>query len=183
MKVKHTRFRDIPQFTRAGSWECSYSIVSALHFIDNKTGDVNKPIDLNPDFQREHVWTPAQQIAWLEFFLRGGKTGRVLYFNCPDWHNTPTTDYNDFVVVDGKQRIQALRRFVGNEIKAFGSYFREYTDNPRVVSDVLININDLQTKAAVLQWYLEMNAGGTPHSPAEIQRVRKLLAKEKRAAR
>ena len=41
-----------------------------------------------------------------------------------------------------------------------------------------LNINTLPTRAAVLQWYLEMNAGGTPHADAEIERVRGLLAAE-----
>jgi hypothetical protein len=31
----------------------------------------------------------------------------------------------------------------------------------------------------VLRYYLAMNAGGTPHGEAEIERVRGLLAKEK----
>jgi hypothetical protein len=37
------------------------------------------------------------------------------------------------------------------------------------------NINDLKTKAEVLQWYLDFNTGGTVHSDEEITRVRKML--------
>ena len=50
----------------------------------------------------------------------------------------------------------------------------------RAVDDtVRIHINDLPTKEEVLRWYLEMNAGGTPHSADEINRVNSLLAHEK----
>ena len=78
--------------------------------------------------------------------------------------------------MDGLQRITAISRFVHNEIKVFGSYFKEYTDSPRIVMDTIrVNINDLKTRREVLQWYIDMNAGGTPHSKEEIDRVRGLL--------
>ena len=40
---------------------------------------------------------------------------------------------------------------------------------------MLLNVNDLKTKKEVLQWYVQMNAGGTPHSAEEIERVKKLM--------
>ena len=69
---KITRFRDIPSFTRDGSWQCDFDFVYLLQFIDEHIKEYN--LQLNPDFQRGHVWTEEQQIAWIEFFLRGGKT-------------------------------------------------------------------------------------------------------------
>ena len=33
-------------------------------------------IDLDPDFQRAHVWAEAQQIAYVEYQLRGGISGK-----------------------------------------------------------------------------------------------------------
>lgn len=39
-----------------------------------------------------------------------------------------------------------------------------------------IYINDLQYEKDVLQWYIEMNEGGTPHTKEEIQRVKDLLS-------
>jgi hypothetical protein len=34
-----------------------------------------------------------------------------------------------------------------------------------------VHVNDLKSKKEVLTWYIEMNAGGTPHSKEEIDRV------------
>jgi hypothetical protein len=177
---KLTRFQDIPQMTQAGSWECDFDLEGAWHQIKKWVAaeDGTSPLDLNPDFQRAHVWTEAQQIAWLEFWLRGGKTGRVLYFNHSGWFRKWD---GDFVVVDGKQRIEAIRRFLDNEIPTYGSLCREFTDMPRAfVQTIKINVNDLQSRAAVLQWYIEFNAGGTPHTDADIQRVRELLEAERK---
>ena len=136
-------------------------------------------LELNPDFQRGHVWTEQQQIAFLEYFLRGGKAGLVLHFNCPSWrHNVPDGAYNDYVCVDGLQRITAIQRFIRNELPVFGSYYREYEDSMKLRYTMKVNVNDLKTKAEVLQWYIGMNIGGTPHAEKEIERVKVLLAKE-----
>jgi hypothetical protein len=75
--------------------------------------------------------------------------------------------------------LEAIRRFTHNEIAVFGSYRREFTDNLRLCQTIKLHMNDLATRAEVLQWYLEFNAGGTPHTAAEIERVRQLLAAEK----
>lgn len=173
---KITRFADIPQFTRDGSYSADYPIDRLVTFIEDEQREDG--LQLNPDFQRGHVWTEDQQIAYVEFLLRGGKTGRMIYLNCPSWrHPVQEGAYNDFVVVDGLQRITALSRFFHNEIKVFGSYFSEYTDKIRCIRDTIrVNINDLKTKKEVLQWYVDMNAGGTPHSAEEIQRVRAMIA-------
>lgn len=176
--MKYIRFRDVPQFIQHGSYECDVSpdrlIVNIEEFV-SRDG-----LQLDPDFQRGHVWSEAQQRAFIEFFLKGGKTARVLYFNKPSWHHAPRTDYNDFVIVDGKQRYEAWRKFIKNELKVFGSYFKEYQDGIRLMNTMKMNINDLQTKAEVLQWYIDFNSGGVVHTDDEINRVKKLLAAEKR---
>lgn len=171
--TKLTRFEDIPQFTRTGHWECDFGLDGVVEFVAKYA---SQGLDLDPDFQRGHVWTEAQQIAWLEFWARGGTTGRVLYFNCPHWGRG---ERDDFVIVDGKQRLQAITRFVANEIPIYGSLYREFTDSPRrMTHTVKINVNDLKTRAEVLEWYIQMNSGGVVHSETEIQRVKELLAGE-----
>ena len=172
---KITRFKDIPQFTRNGSYQVDMDIKRIPGWIEIEQKEMN--LQLNPNFQRGHVWTEEQQIAWLEFFLRGGNSGNVIYFNCPSWHY-PVKDgaYNDYVCVDGLQRLTAICRFINNEIKVFGSYFKEYED-PRILMrhTMKINVNDLQTEKEVLQWYIDMNSCGTQHSEEEIERVKRMM--------
>ena len=172
--MKITKFKDIPMFTSIGH----YKVDIPLNYLSQTIKDYQQEfnLQLNPLFQRGHVWTEKQQIAYVEFFLRGGKTNRIVYFNNPSWHHKAITEYNDFVCVDGLQRITALLRFVNNEIPAFNSYYKEYTDRPNMTNHYLsININDLQTEKEVLQWYIELNTGGTPHTEQEIEKVRKML--------
>lgn len=171
------RFRDIPQLTEAGQWECDFTPDRLVAFVDENVSQHR--LQLCPDFQRGHVWTEAQQIAFVEFFLRGGKTGRVVYLNDPHWQGRNRSGgYSDFVIVDGLQRVTAFRRWLADEFRVFGSLRSEFADSIRLTNTMKLNINTLPTRAAVLQWYLEMNAGGTPHADAEIERVRGLLAAE-----
>lgn len=178
----YNRFSDIPQLTNSGTYEVSFNLETIWKTL--KEWQEESGLDLNPDFQRLHVWTEAQQIAWLEYIMRGGKSGRVIYLNNPDWNKVGRgKGYNDFVLVDGKQRLEAIRRFMANEIKVYGNYRRDYQDKPCMLrqSRILINVNDLPTKAAVLTWYCEMNAGGTPHTAEEIDKAKALLESELKA--
>lgn len=178
--VKITQFRDIPQFADIGHYAVDYPIDRLISFLEDEIRDYG--LQLNPEFQRGHVWTRKQQIAYVEFLLRGGRTGRDLYFNNPSWHRSVAPGlYNDYVCVDGLQRITAISRFIHNELPVFGSKYKEFTDSMRMTQDTIrIHINDLQTYEEVLAWYIEMNAGGTPHKKSEIQRVQTLLDAEKR---
>lgn len=173
---KITKFKDIPQFTKSGSWEADFSLEYLVKHINFEIEEYG--LQLTPDFQRGHVWTEEQQVAWLEFFLRGGKTNNVIYLNNPTWHFSADNEdaYNDYVCVDGLQRLTAIQRFINNEIKVFGSYYKEYTDKIRHSHTIRLNVNDLKTKAEVLQWYIEINSGGTPHTDEEIDRVRNMLS-------
>lgn len=177
---KITRFKDIPKFTSPGRYAVDYPLKSLVQWV--KDAEREEGLQLNPVFQRGHVWTEDQQRRYIEFLLRGGRTGRDLYFNHPSWHHPARTEYNDFVCVDGLQRITAIQRFIGNEIDVFGSRYGEYTDSLRFFEDTMrVHINDLQTEEEVLAWYLEMNSGGTPHTEQELDRVRKLLEEKRKS--
>lgn len=120
--MKYTKFKDIPQFTRDASYHVNMDIRRVSIWIEENIKEYN--LQLNPDFQRGHVWTEEQQIAWLEFFLKGGKSGNDVYFNDPFWmdwnmNNIKPDTYKDFVCVDGLQRLTSIQRFINNEIKVF----------------------------------------------------------------
>ena len=168
------KFSDIPQFTRNGNWQCDFDVEGLCRWINEEVNDHN--LQLNPNFQRGHVWTEYQQIAFMEYFFKGGKSGLVIYLNKPDWNFTVKDgEYNEYVCVDGLQRTTAVQRFIKNEIPIFGTFFNEFEDKPRMKFTIKVNINDLQTEMEVLQWYIDMNAGGTPHSNDEIKRVRQMI--------
>ena len=172
---KYTSFKEIPQFTRDGSYAVDVPLDRVSRWVAKEQEELG--LELNPEFQRGHVWTKRQQVAYMEFLLRGGRTVRDFYFNYPSMHiQVPDGAYNAYVCVDGLQRLTAIQKFFGNELKVFSSFFREYTDCIRIsMNCIRVHVNDLKTEEEVLRWYIEMNSGGTPHSKAEIARVKALL--------
>lgn len=175
------KLAEIPQFTSDGS----YQICVHLNYLERTLQGFEEDygLELNPDFQRGHVWTEKQQIAWLEFFFKGGKTSRVIYFNSPEFRKCSSEDRDlppTILCVDGLQRLTALRRFINNEIPIFGCYLDDFEDKTVEMRKEYIefNVNSLQTRREVLQWYLDMNTGGTVHSDEEIRRVKALLHAE-----
>lgn len=172
--MKYVRFKDIPKFTRDGNYSVDVDLRRIPQWIEQEKDEAN--LNMLPEFQRGHVWSRDQQIAFIEFMLRGGKVNPI-YFNCPSWRfKVPDGLYDEYVCVDGLQRITAICAFIHNEITAFGSYFKDFED-PKFLNNITIkiNINDLKTEKEVLQWYLDINTGGTPHTELELSKVKHLL--------
>lgn len=137
-------------------------------------------LDLDPDFQRGHVWSKDNQIKFIEFILKGGKSP-PLYFNSPCYRQSSSENKlpDTIVLVDGKQRLNAILSFINNEIPVFGYYLNDFEDKVFLLRHFSISyyINSLQTRKEVLQWYLELNEGHIAHSKEEIERVKVLLEK------
>jgi len=113
------RFRDIPQFTQTAN----YNVDVSWKYLENHLESYNKDqrsddgLQLEPDFQRSHVWDNYKRTCYVEYILRGGYAAREIYFNHPGWQR----DYKgDFVLVDGLQRLTAVRMFLAGKIEAFG---------------------------------------------------------------
>jgi uncharacterized protein with ParB-like and HNH nuclease domain len=135
--------------------------------------------ELDPDFQRNHVWSREKQVRFVEFILRGGTSALNIYFNCPGWQACSHVEGGRFVLVDGKQRLEAVRAFLRGDFPVCGHYFAEFTDRLPLHARFSVHINNLPTDAEVLQWYLDLNDGGVVHTTEEIARVRAMLEAEK----
>lgn len=171
--IKMARFRDIKPFVD----DSHYRVDVPWGYLEQSLKGFKEDfgLDLDPDFQRPHVWTKEQQIAYVEYKLQQGPSGNDVYLNSLGFSNCVD---KDMVLVDGKQRIEAVKRFLNNEIKVFGSYYKEYEDKLSFMYHFTFHINTLKTRAEILKWYLLFNAGGTPHTEEELNRVRLLLQKE-----
>ena len=142
---------------------------------------VEEGLDLDPDFQRGHVWSEIQRVRWIEFLVKGGKPYSSILLNHPGWNTLMSK--GDFVLVDGKQRLTAILDFVENKIPIFAGLegkkegWIAYEISEAWLGRIFINlaINDLQTRPEVLRWYLELNEGAVAHTDAELKRVHGLL--------
>jgi uncharacterized protein with ParB-like and HNH nuclease domain len=142
-------------------------------WISDNSGNKIYDIDLNPEFQRGYVWTKEQKVKYLEYILQNGESGKDIYFNHPNWM---TSFKGRLVLVDGKQRLDAVLGFLNNEVKAFGYYYKEFEDKlDMLVAGFRIHIGNLETDKDIYNWYIAMNTGGTYHTNEEIDKVKKLI--------
>lgn len=59
--MKITSFKDIPQFTKEGNYQVEISIARIPGWIATEREEMG--LQLNPVFQRGHVWSEEQQIS------------------------------------------------------------------------------------------------------------------------
>ena len=160
------KLQSIKQFPK-----CNYKAnVPFLSLKDNLEHYGKTGLELNPTFQRGHVWSKEQKTRYIEYILQGGTSGRDIYFNNPTWGKS----YDGVTVcVDGLQRITAVQDFMENKIKVFGYYYKDFEDRLPFDANFVFNIANLEKESDVVKWYIDFNAGGTPHSNEEIERVEK----------
>lgn len=166
---------------RTAQWQADYQwsrLEQGLERLASQYGE----LELNPDFQRGHVWTPEQQVAFITSCLRGvvASNGFLIQLNCPSWSDKyDATDLPPGLqCIDGLQRYTAVVEFVRGNIRPFG-FSADELANTRFSPArfyMKVAIHGFTKRADLLEHYLSINAGGTPHSADEIERVRGLLA-------
>lgn len=188
--MKKYSFRDVPQFTRSASYcvNIGWNYLEK-HIEQELNSEFGAKLDLDPDFQRVHVWNEEKQRRYVEFILRGGHSSQDIYLNCAGWQGDFRGPY---VLVDGKQRLEAVRKFLRGELTIFHNKLlgnkkplsvNDFKDAPSITrASFRWNVNDLNTRVEVLQWYLDLNAGGVVHTDEEINKVKEMLKKEKKNA-
>lgn len=134
------------------------------------------PWDLDPDYQRDHVWTQKQREQFMGHLLENGRMPLIFLQD---------SGYGmDYQVIDGKQRLVSCLMFTDGQICAELSdgrqiWWRDFNEVDRRCSPhIKCGIVRLESRAEVLRFYLKLNRGGTVHSDAEIDRVKHLLVLE-----
>jgi hypothetical protein len=158
---------------------------ASTHGLDYDIGTLEKGlktwnIDVDPEYQRDHVWTDEQRSAFLGYWLQGGTIPTLWVWEPPS--TKEDTGEARPELIDGKQRLTALLKWWHNEIAANVDGRMIFADqtNRRFRAKFAIHVTfvRLASRADVLRFYLRLNGGGTPHSANELQRVRMLLDKE-----
>lgn len=143
--------------------------------------------DADPPFQRAHVWNHAQRVAYVEHVMCGGDTGRTIVVAHVGKHGH---DYDKncklrgYALVDGKQRMETARAFLRGEVRVFADaehpegFVWSQMERPvrRRCGSFSWQLVVLPTEADILRLYLRLNAGGTQHTPDELDKVRAMLA-------
>lgn len=152
-------------------------IYSLVHQYLNKYG-----LDLDPDYQRGHVWDNDQKVNLIDSIFKHVDIGKFAVVKRP-WGpdgNKPLTP-KLYEVLDGKQRITAIIEYFLGRFPYKGKYFNElgYRDQGHFLSySISYAESDYLTKEQKYRYFLKLNTSGTPVDPAHMKRVAGLLEKE-----
>jgi hypothetical protein len=82
--------------------------------LDNLISSLNKNIDLGPEYQRRSRWSKKQQSKLIESFLMNIPVPPIFLYE---------KAYYEYEVIDGKQRLEAIKAFHNNEFRLSGLEF------------------------------------------------------------
>lgn len=148
----------------------------ALKFnLDSYIEDYN--LNLNPTYQRGHVWSQEQQIAFIEALHRGLIKETIIKFNIPLFNikeSENTGNESEATCIDGLQRLTALMEFQKGNFKIFDnrlSYQDFLENNYSYGAPIFIEVYEINDRKELLKFYLDLNFGGKPHSQSEFNRI------------
>lgn len=106
----------------------------------------------------------------------------VIQFNAPHWE-----DYEyvgdlprEIQIIDDLQRLTAVLDYIDGKVRPFGKSIAHFKDTHfdlrrRNAFRFRFAVHTFATQRELLQHYLDLNSGGTPHSASEIERVQAML--------
>lgn len=143
-------------------------------------------LDLDPPFQRGYKWSEKQKTEYIEFQLKGGYTGKDIYFNCPKWmHWSDYTKEHGVVptmeLVDGKQRLNAVLEFLEGKVLAFGQTVDQFEEPIRMCKcNFNFYVCNMEKREDIIKWYIAMNTGGSIHTENDLKSAYRELEKNER---
>jgi Protein of unknown function DUF262 len=161
------------------SYQVDVSLVHMESFLEGQRDDMKSlggVLDLEPDYQRGHVWTLEQRVRYVESLIRG-QAPNTLMFNCPGWGRSEATGdipRYTFQCIDGLQRMTTVRMFMRGEFTVFDGLTAadlRYSPFDPLRVRMQVRVYEFTTRAELLQFYLDLNSAGTVHPPEELARV------------
>lgn len=140
--------------------------------------------DLDPEYQRGHVWTEEQKVDLIDSIFKNVDIGKFTIIRRP-WGDDPNKPKTQLLyeVLDGKQRITAMLDFYLGRLKYKGMYIHEmhpYDRNHFKNYRISYAETAPLTKEQKYRYFLKLNTTGTPVDPEHIKKVYSMWQKERK---
>ncbi len=143
------------------------SVDSLLHMV------YHPGVDFDVDYQREHVWELNDKVALIDSIFNNIDIGKFVFVQ-----RDFCTKEKLYEIVDGKQRLTALREFYEDRFMYKGYFFSELNpvDKNRFEShSVVYGYLENPDKRAIFETFIKLNTTGRPMENKDILKVKKLL--------
>lgn len=126
----------------------------------------------NPEYQRGYCWTPEDDLTFIDSVFAGRELGKFLLV-------TRKADYR-IEILDGKQRISALRRFCFSEYPYKGMYYHQLSNldrhffGERAIQLAYLSADEMP-RSKLLTIFRNVNFGGVPQTPEHLKHVDALI--------
>jgi hypothetical protein len=168
-------WKDIPKFTQTEEMRLQFyqTSLSSFDSIVYHFG-----LDLNPDYQRGHVWTMEDKVKLIDSIFKGVDIGKFVFIR-----RDYGTDEHLYEILDGKQRLTAIMEFREDRFRYNGLLYSElHPHDQSHIEFYSIATADVSnpTKEQIYNYFLKLNTGGKPMDVAQLEKVAKLLEEEKK---
>lgn len=122
---------------------------------------INRGFDFKlPDFQRPLVWTVKQKIRLIESLWVGVNIGTYTV-------NESDNDNYNRLLIDGQQRINAIKEYVNNQFKVYNLFYLDVTNRKFNNCKFPCYVTQSDDIEYLKNYYNLMNFGGTAHKESE----------------
>lgn len=140
-------------------------------------------MEMNPDYQRDYVWTEKEQVEFLSTLMQGYPVGSIAL---SEDRGSLSQDQKWIEVVDGKQRLTTLKKVFDNEIPlplpdGSSVYWNDlHIVEQRRFRAIPLSVIGLDgtTKAERLEFFYRVNFTGVPQSELHMYKVKNLIKLE-----
>jgi len=146
---------------------CNAGIDSLLHMV------YHAGVDFDVDYQRDHVWSLDDKVALIDSIFNNIDIGKFVLVRRDFSVETKLLE-----IIDGKQRLTALKEFYEDRFKYNGFFFSELSnadkdkfENHGITYGYLENPD----KRAIFETFIKLNTCGKPMDVKHIQKVKRLL--------
>lgn len=130
-------------------------------------------VDFDVDYQREHVWELSDKVALIDSIFNNIEIGKFVFVQ---------RDFGVkgklYEIVDGKQRLTALKEFYEDRFMYKGYFFSELNPvnkNKFESHNIAYGYLENPDRRAIFETFIKLNTTGRPMKNKDIEKVKKLL--------
>jgi len=142
--------------------------------VDSLLGMVYRAgVDFDVDYQRDHVWSLDDKVALIDSIFNNIDIGKFVLVR-----RDFSVEAKLLEIIDGKQRLTALKEFYEDRFQYKGFYFSELSNSDKDKFEnhgITYGYLENPDKRAIFETFIKLNTCGKPMDVKHIQKVKKLL--------